>query len=187
MVSKIESATRQLEQSLKLFFEYGDEISIHTLGAAAHQVFHDICERKGIESLWSGLSIVREDKRAEVRKSLREPQNFFKHASEKGEEDTAIEFIPEMTEYLLHDACELHGKLTGERLPLLELYRAWFYAKYPDILEDEERQKQIMLLLASLGSDRREVFLNALPMFSRTLREIDNSSGVSLSPLRGVK
>ena len=46
-LSKLEAARRQLETAIKLYFEYGDEVSIHALAAAAYSLIRDINEHRG--------------------------------------------------------------------------------------------------------------------------------------------
>ena len=46
-ISKIESARRQLDCAIELWFLDKDEVSIHTLVAAAHQIIHDIKVQRG--------------------------------------------------------------------------------------------------------------------------------------------
>lgn len=46
-LSKLDAARRQLETATKLYFEHGDEVSIHTLAAAAYSVIRDINEHRG--------------------------------------------------------------------------------------------------------------------------------------------
>ena len=46
-VSKLDAARRQPDAAIKLWFADGDEVSVHTLAAAAHQTIHDINQKKG--------------------------------------------------------------------------------------------------------------------------------------------
>ena len=41
-VSKLDAARRQLDCAIELWFAGKDEVSIHTLAAAAHQIISDI-------------------------------------------------------------------------------------------------------------------------------------------------
>ena len=62
-VTKLEAASRQLDTAIRLFFSGGDAVSIHTLAAAAFNVFADIAEHRKVGVSWrtrvrddSGLS-----------------------------------------------------------------------------------------------------------------------------------
>jgi hypothetical protein len=47
-ISKIEAARRQLDSAIELWFLDKDEVSVHTLVAAAYQLVHDLKEHKGL-------------------------------------------------------------------------------------------------------------------------------------------
>lgn len=82
-VSKIEAARHQLDTAIWLWFLDQDEISIHTLAAASHQVIHDLCKAKGLGELLYDSTTIFPNKREFWLKRLRRPQNFFKHADPK--------------------------------------------------------------------------------------------------------
>ena len=46
-ISKIEAARRQLDCAIELWFCDKDEVSIHTLAAAAYQIIHDLKMKRG--------------------------------------------------------------------------------------------------------------------------------------------
>ena len=48
-ISKLEAAERQLRQAVRLFFQRGDDLAIHTLAAATYQIISDLCKQKGIQ------------------------------------------------------------------------------------------------------------------------------------------
>lgn len=50
-LTKLEAARRQLETSVKLFFDHGDEVSIHTLVAAGYAIVRDINKHRGGDSM----------------------------------------------------------------------------------------------------------------------------------------
>ncbi|OGW69240.1 MAG: hypothetical protein A2036_03850 [Omnitrophica bacterium GWA2_50_21] len=63
---------------------------------------------------------------------LHEAKNFFKHADKDPEE--ALGFHPEINDYFLLDACELYEIYTGNKNPHFAIFRGWFNAKYPHLL-----------------------------------------------------
>ena len=92
-LSKIDAARRQLDCAIELWFHDGDEVSIHTLAAAAYQILHDINQHLGgKEALFFDSSLVVEEYRREWLRVVKEPVNFFKHADK--DPDGAIEFSP---------------------------------------------------------------------------------------------
>ena len=46
-ISKIAAAQRQLDAAIRMFFQTEDELAIHTVTAAAFQVFRDLTEERG--------------------------------------------------------------------------------------------------------------------------------------------
>lgn len=80
-LTKAEVASRQLDTAIKLFFDAGDAVSVHTLAAASATVFADILEKAGGTS-WRE-NIVEEHRdltKSQVFHILRNAQKFFKHA-----------------------------------------------------------------------------------------------------------
>ena len=45
-VTKLDAALRQLNTAITLWFRDGDEVAIHTLAAASHQIVYDIVRKK---------------------------------------------------------------------------------------------------------------------------------------------
>ena len=43
-ISKLDAAKRHLETAIRLYFNYGDPIAIHTLACAAHGILSDLNE-----------------------------------------------------------------------------------------------------------------------------------------------
>lgn len=162
-ISKLDAAKRQLDFAIRMFFRYSDVVVLHTIAAAAHEVLCDIGEKQGKYSIMRDLSIVREDKKEEVRRIMREPQNFFKHADRKGDESKTIEFIPEMTEFIIFDSCRIYRSIVQENPALLFLYETWFYCKRPDILMDDKHLEAIKNLSRNMNYLNRNEFIAILP------------------------
>ncbi len=98
-VTKPDAAERQLCAAIRLFLVDGDPVAIHTLASAAAQITADLMKAKGMTSIVRGATLVREDRRKEVLKTMAAPENFFKHADR--DPDGAIEFNPESTEFFI--------------------------------------------------------------------------------------
>lgn len=93
-VGKLEAAERQLDCAITLWFNNGDDVSIHSLAASAHQVLHNIYERQsGIGSFLFNSGIFRdEDSFKRWMKLIRRPANFFKHADNDPDPNGTLEF-----------------------------------------------------------------------------------------------
>ena len=90
-LTKTEVATRQLDTAIKLFFDAGDAVSIHTLAAASLTVFGDILEQIG-QTSWREQTLKEYPNltKPQFLKILRTAQNFFKHAAR--DHDESLEF-----------------------------------------------------------------------------------------------
>jgi hypothetical protein len=92
-ISKIEAARRQLDSAIELWFLDKDEVSIHTLAAAAYQLVHDLKEHKGLaRELLYDSAMIKDKYRKQWSKVIKKPMNFFKHADNDPEE--TLEFSP---------------------------------------------------------------------------------------------
>ena len=56
-LSKLEAARRQLETAIKLYFADGDDVSIHSLVAAAYALLRDINEYRGGEPMLNRFAL----------------------------------------------------------------------------------------------------------------------------------
>ncbi len=135
-LSKLDAALRQLETAVTLYFHSSDPISIHTLTAAAYNVLQGIKKHRGAGfQMFKDADMVYPEKRREFRDMLNASENFFKHADRDPTSDH--EFSPDWTDFLLIDACQAYGRLTGERRPVLVAYMSWFCIRHPQYYETQ--------------------------------------------------
>jgi hypothetical protein len=164
-ISKLDAARRQLEVAIRLYFSEDDPVSIHTLTAAAHQVISDINKARGGTPLLKDtiLQYVRPGKVEEARRLVNAAANFFKH-SDRDAGETLV-FKPSQTEVLLMDACLKYKELTGEIVPTLGVYQAWFWLGPGSDIVDITKARIVDRLRASFpGATRRSFFNETLPM-----------------------
>jgi len=167
-VAKLDAARRQLETAVRLYFSEADPVSIHTLTSAAYQVLSDVNRaRRGAPMLKEQIPTwVRPDATAEAKRRINEAANFFKHADR--DHDEVLEFSEGQTELLLYDAVQKYRELTGETVPVLGVYNAWFWlGPGAEFIVDGERQR-ILERLQKLfpNSTRASFFAAALPLVS---------------------
>ena len=134
-ISKLDSAKRQLDTAINLFFKESDPVSIHTLVAAAHQLLIDIGNLMGIKSLIKENSIINKKYFKDYIREVNKPENFFKHA--KSDSGALINFNPEQTEFLLLDAVEMYMQIASEKPEDMNIFRMWFFVKYPNVLSSD--------------------------------------------------
>ena len=148
-LTKCAVATRQLDTAIKLFFNAGDIVSIHTLAAASATVFADLLEQAGHQS-WR-QKIVEENPhltRRQIIDALREAQNFFKHADRDPE--ATFEFSDLSNDAMIFIATLECGLLIGaenkkrpEQKKLstsMSVFQLWHIATKPDELNLPEPQ-----------------------------------------------
>lgn len=96
-----------------------------------------------------------------LEKKINEAKNFFKHAEK--DHETALDFRPEVNDFILLDACEKYIELTSEKTSYFIIFRAWFAYKHPDTLvfrhEDNEHIKKVM---SSFAGNKAEYFSTML-------------------------
>ena len=115
---------------MKMFLQEDDEVSTHTLAAAARQILLDLMRAKGAESPF--YSFVRPERLKEVITLVNEAPNFLKHADR--DPDGTLTFRPVQTELLLYDAAAMYPLLTGRALYAGSLFQLWFYVKHSDLM-----------------------------------------------------
>lgn len=168
--SKLDVAKRQLETAIRLFFNQGDPVSIHTLVAASHEVLHVFGKSHQVKSviwpLWLGH--VSEALRKKYHSKVREAQRFFKHGSR--DKDEILKFKPEFNEMFILDACMMYEALTQEKTPLIQLFYIWHVAKYPEIWKDTEFSQAVKDITAYLPPNpSKSSYLSLLPEIEKTM------------------
>ncbi len=133
-ISKFESARRQLETAIKLFFNDEDYVSIHTLAAAANQVLVDLAKEGGILTIEDVyLRYIKKDKHKEFINKVREAQNFFKHADRDPGAD--LSFNSEMNDIYLMNVTAVYEQLS-DNLPFwIHSYKVWFLMNNFDLFD----------------------------------------------------
>ena len=166
-ISKLDAARRQLETAVRLYFSEADPVSIHTLTWAVCQVLVDISKSRAgtpmvIESILRG---VLPDKVDEAKRRLSAAANFFKHADR--DPDNVLTFDPAQTEVLLFDACSKYRDLTGEVVPMMGVYWAWFWLGPGADLVDITKTRVIDRARAAFpGATKASFFAEVLPFAS---------------------
>jgi hypothetical protein len=132
-LTKLEVARRQLATAIELWFYEKDQVSIHTLAAAAYEVIHSVSKKHGrkIDLLFDSIC-VRDEYRREFRQALNKPANFFKHADK--DSDGTIEFNPVVSEpFIIFAILGLNAiGIHGNKHELA--FWAWLCLRRPELL-----------------------------------------------------
>ena len=130
-IDKLEAARRNLAAAVRLFFERGDPIAIHTLAAAAQGVIRDVARARGLAhtSILHDHPDIPAEARKEWMKILNAPRNFFKHAD--ADPDGTLDFDESANETLLLDACLILSEVSDRALSEENVYLGWFTTANP--------------------------------------------------------
>jgi len=130
-IEKLEAARRNLAAAVRLFFEQGDPIAIHTLAAAAQGVIRDVARTRGLAhtSILHDHPDIPADTQKEWIKILNAPRNFFKHAD--ADPNGTLEFDESANETLLLDACLILSEVSDSALSEANVYLGWFTTANP--------------------------------------------------------
>lgn len=133
-ISKLDAARRQIDTAVRLYFDYGDPVSIHTLAAAAFDILQGLDKQGPNTGTFYNRMAERfqPEHRKVVIDAIRTSQNFFKHANLDPE--ATLEFNPGEAEILLLGACDKFGDLVGRRTAEMGLYVAWFIMQNPGMI-----------------------------------------------------
>jgi hypothetical protein len=139
-VSKIEAAQRQLDTAIALWFEEGDEISIHTLAGASHQIIHDLNSKAGGPDLIYDSLNFKDEFRRDAVALLKSGINFFKHADRDPDPALQCKFHTSLSElFMLFSIFGLeHMKI--ERTPAEYCYISWHFVHHPEELTEQGKR-----------------------------------------------
>ncbi|MEZ8068733.1 MULTISPECIES: hypothetical protein [Vibrio] len=135
-LSKFDVAERQFLQAIRLFFEDGDEVSVHTLVEAANQVFSDLGKKQGIKGPIRESEWVRPEKRKEWRNHVYKSRNFFKHADKDA--DSILEFNALFNHLSILEGLYMYHQYKLKWMPETMCYYFWFADRYPELLVKED-------------------------------------------------
>jgi hypothetical protein len=164
MLTKLDVARRQLETAVQLYFEESDEVSVHTLAAAAHGILDDISRRQsGRKMLTTGFGFVKPEHVEEWRRNLREAQNFFKHAT--SDPDAILAFNPELTEAFILDASATYEEMTKICPAAFTMFLCWYSLNHPNLIRLSEEQRVLADKCATTKPSRQTFYLLARRYF----------------------
>lgn len=133
-ITKFDAALDQLTSAIDLYFADGKLVAVHGLAAPAFQVFHDMSKgssHKEFDLNEHYLSPLPPEKQRLVRKILREPQNFIKHAN--SDKENVLTLHRCHTEYILlcgvflaeSFGTETSNQINKNDLLALTAYKIW--------------------------------------------------------------
>ncbi len=129
MLTKKSVAQSQLETAIRIWFDYGDPISIYTLASAASNCYHCLAEHEGFYSVFQIW--LRKQSRP-FQKLVDKARNFAKHGhiDLKGR----VPYAPTIADELIMDSIVCHEVVfaPAQITPIMRLYTVRYFVEYPD-------------------------------------------------------
>jgi hypothetical protein len=132
-ITKLEAAERQLRRAIRLFFERGDVLAVHTVTAAAFQLFADVGKLSGVISRFRSKELIRPEEMKKWSAALNATQNFLKHADRDA--DAVHPYVEEGTTLLLYETVELAERVAPTKSPERLAFQLWFVFSYPEMVD----------------------------------------------------
>lgn len=138
LLDKKQIAVRQLDTAIKLLFNAGDIVSVHTLASAASTVFADLLKARGVKAWREIIVDEHPGKKKYVIEILRKAERFFKHADR--DPDEQLDFQEVTNDEVIFIAILEYGLLlkdTGNKSSSpMSVFQLWYIAKAPaELLE----------------------------------------------------
>ena len=134
-ISKREAAARQLDQAIRLFFDGGDSLSVHTLAGATLQLCADIAKHEGHKSRLQQAveERISPDSKKEWHAAVNRTRNFLKHADKDAE--ATHDYTDKETMFVLFEAVEIAAVVAPPKSRERLAYEMWFVFRFPYLLE----------------------------------------------------
>ena len=132
VVGKIDVASRQIAESVRLFFDRRDPIVIHTVIAAAHQILFDLSSKSGVDSSIKKIGGLGKADVREFLNSINYPYNFFKHADRDSDSAINIGPLERYTQDFVMDAVVMLQRISKVIPFEAKVFWCWFVSYYPD-------------------------------------------------------
>lgn len=143
-VDKLAAAERQLVTAIRLFFQNGDAVSIHSLACNAREICERLCETAGTPRIFDQIKAAHSDLTpAQIWEVLNRYRNFFKHIG-PGPDAVIEDFCDNFNDHALFLASYDFGQ-AFRALPVeAQVFQSWYAGVYqehgrlglaPDVVE----------------------------------------------------
>ncbi|AVA33441.1 hypothetical protein [Cupriavidus metallidurans] len=150
IVTKIDAARRQLITAIRLFFDGGDPVSVYSLASNAWEVIDVLATSAGIES-FSKQAREHLPEGHTLKYYINEPcRNFFKHAVQDPDPDSAVELLEANVAAILFLAVEDYTRFREGGPVEAQVFQLWFIAVFPEKVSKEDPVAQSKLDSAKL-------------------------------------
>jgi hypothetical protein len=154
-LGKEEVAVRQLDSAIRLLFDGGDVVSVHTLACAAANVLRDILKAQGGEAWQDAIIESHRGIEREIYQILARAQNFFKHADRDPEAE--LDFDENTNDETIIVATLEYGELLRLGAPSgramvttpMSVFQLWYFAKDPRVLLASSDDSGVQIVTAA--------------------------------------
>lgn len=145
-VSKVEVAQRLLVEAIRLFFDLRDNVAIHTIVAAGHQVLFDLNQNSGFKGVLKNTAGMRTEEVQEHLRNVNYPYNFFKHADRDPDGSINLGPLERYTQDFVMDAVILLQQFAGDLPFEAKVFWMWFVGRYPEEFDNLPESSEIRKL-----------------------------------------
>lgn len=143
-IKKIDAARRQINAAVLMYFNNVEPLATHTVAAAGLQIVMDLAKEKGLAvGLEEMLLSFGPEIRAQMRESMRHPQNFIKHA-DRGMHTDVLKYDPDTVEGFVLLACMAYDDYAGAVTPETNAFKFWVCTQNIDILSPGPYRDSLM-------------------------------------------
>ena len=126
-INQWEVASRQLATAIRMYFDGGDAVSIHTLAGAAREIYEKECARTGADRMFEHIRAANPGTDKQLWNVINGARNFFKHP--RASLDETIHFTDSDNKVVLFIASHDCSKLLQEAQPIeVQVFNVWFMA-----------------------------------------------------------
>jgi hypothetical protein len=131
-VTKFDAGKRQLIAALKLHFDEGDDLAVHTLAFAALEVLSVLARKaKGREPIKDQLHILAgAERRADFQTLFSECAIFLKHGA--SDLQATLHFNSALNHTMLLLACDAFSLISSERIKEIDIFLMWEANQRPE-------------------------------------------------------
>jgi len=146
--TKIDVAEAHLRTAVKLFFEDGEALSIHLLGASVREILATIGESTSVRTMLHGIA---KDYGFDLKTLYEEVSKhipFLKYA-DRDRDAEPTDFSEASNENLLMVACKDFGRIATRTPTEVQVFEAWFLARQPPGSDTDELAAEEQEFVAS--------------------------------------
>ncbi len=121
-----------MRAAIRLWFDDGDPVAVHTLAYASHEIIHRMFRQAGHRGLLFDSDKIRKEDRQKWAQAVKRHANFFKHAEHDLDEE--IDFEPRTNLLLLSLSIEALRKIGEEPGMEESIFNLWVFLHHPELL-----------------------------------------------------